>query len=103
MQTSYLQREFQYCRTPKEYLTGDAMDHWVDHVMIPCVVCARQQLGRNFRVFLLLDGLKAHCTRHIRERFQQENVIAILLPLHASQLYQVMDLCIFGVMKKEEK
>jgi hypothetical protein len=79
------------------------MDHWVDHVLIPYLVCARQQLGRNFRVFLFLDGLKAHCVPHVRERFQQENVIVILLPPSANPLYQVLGLCIFGVMKKEYK
>jgi hypothetical protein len=103
MRIFYLQHEFQYYYTPKGYLTGDAMDHWVDHVLIPYVVCARQQFGRNFRGFLLLDGFKAHCTPHVRERFQQENVIVIMLPPHASHLYQVLDLCLFGVMKKEYK
>jgi hypothetical protein len=78
------------------------MDHWVDHVLIPYVVCA-PAIRAEFSPIPAFDDLKAHCTPHVRERFQQENVIVILLPPHASHLYQVLDLCIFGLMKKEYK
>jgi hypothetical protein len=47
--------------------------------------------------------LKAHFTTHVREAFGQENVIVIPLPPHSSHLYQILDLCFFGGMKKEHK
>jgi hypothetical protein len=100
---SYLHTEFQYYHTAKGYLTSDAMDYWVDHVLMPYVASARTRLWHSFPLFLILDGLKVHFTPHVYEVFGQENVIIIPLPPYASHLYQILDLCLFGVMKKECK
>jgi hypothetical protein len=100
MRTSYLQSQFQYYRTAKGYLTADAVNCWVDQVLMPYVAATRTLLGRNFPVFLILDGLKTHFAPHARDIFEQERATVIPLPPHASHLYQILDLCKFGVMKR---
>jgi hypothetical protein len=101
MRMSYLHAEFQNYHTAKGYLTSDAIDYWVDHALMPYIGSTRARLGHSFPLFLILDGLKAHFTPRVREVFGQKNVIVIPLSSHASHLYQILDLCIFGVMKKE--
>jgi hypothetical protein len=79
------------------------MNYWIDQVLMSYIAATRTRLGRNFPVFLVLDGLKAHFTPHARDIFEQERATVIPLPRYASHLYQILDLCIFGVMKKEYK
>jgi hypothetical protein len=87
----------------QRHLTAEATDYWVDSVLIPHVTSARAVIGHHIAVFLVLDGLKVHFTFYVREVFEREAVILVILPAHASHLYQVFGLCIFGVVKKDYK
>jgi hypothetical protein len=79
------------------------MNYCIDQALMPYVAATHTRLGRNFPVSPILDSLKTHFTPHARDIFEQERVTVIPLPPHASHLYQILDFCIFGVMKKEYK
>jgi hypothetical protein len=101
--TSYLANNFRYFQTGKGYLTGAAMDFWIDIVLISLITGARNCLEFPFPVSLLLDELRAHFTPCFRDIFARESVIVIPIQPHTRHLYQTLDLCRFGVMKKECK
>jgi hypothetical protein len=82
---------------------AEATDYWVDSILIPSVTWARAVINHHVAPFLILGGLKSHLTSHLREVFKRETVILIVLPAHASHLCQALDLCIFGVVKKDYK
>jgi hypothetical protein len=79
------------------------MDHWVDSVPIPYLTWVGAVIGHRVAAFLILDWLKARFTSHVREVFEREAVILIILPAYASHLHQVLGLCIFDVMEKDFK
>jgi hypothetical protein len=79
---------------------AEATDYWVDSFLIPYVTWAPAVIGHHVAAFLILDGLKPHFTSHVRKVFKREAVILTILPVHVSHLYQILILCIFGVMKR---
>jgi hypothetical protein len=76
------------------------MDYWVGSVLTPYVTWVRGVIGQHVAEFLILDWLKAHLTSHVREAFERAAAIIVILPARQSHLYQVLDLCTFGVIKK---
>jgi hypothetical protein len=98
---SYLPGQFLYLHTPKGYLTRDAMDFWFDRVLVPYMEAIRARDQMRSKAILIIDGLKAHETPHVNELMVRHDVHVILLPPHTSHLYQVLDLCVFGVMKND--
>jgi hypothetical protein len=102
---SYLEAHFKYFKTPKGYLTCEAMDFWVDSILIPYVLQVKmlRNLPSSASTFLIFDGLKAHCTEHTAEVFSSFSIHVIELPPHSSHLFQPLDLVIFGLTKKEYK
>jgi hypothetical protein len=99
--SSYVGGEFYYFHTPKGYLTGLAMDYWVDTVLLPYVIAVRTRFTDRFTCVLILDGLRSHSTPHTQEIFRDQDIRVIDLPPHTTHLYQPLDLCIFGISKKE--
>jgi hypothetical protein len=68
------------------------MDNLIDKVV-----------SRDHYVFLLLHGQRVHFTPYAHRVFEDQGIAVMSIPAHARDLYQVLDLCIFGVMKKEYK
>jgi hypothetical protein len=87
--------------TPKGYLTGDAMNFWVQKVISPYVHEIRVRLGNDIIAVLILDGLRSHNTPYTREMFGTHAIHVIELPAYTTHLYQPLDLCIFAVMKND--
>jgi hypothetical protein len=96
---SYLPGQYLYLHTPKGYLNRDAMDYWFDHILVPYVEATRARYQIPSKAILILDGLKAHDTPHVADLMAHHDIHVVLLPPHTSHLYQVLDLCVFGVMK----
>jgi hypothetical protein len=98
---SYLAGEFRYFRTAKGYLTAESMDYWIDGVLLRYFAGVRAPIESHFPVFLLLDGFQAHFTPHARDAFARDDVIVIPIRVHKSHLSQLLNLCVFGIVKKE--
>jgi hypothetical protein len=48
---------------------------------------------------MLLDGCRCHAVDGIRDEFEQNKIVLLLLPPHTSDQIQALDLGIFGVFK----
>jgi hypothetical protein len=99
--TSYLASEFRDFRASKGYLTAEALDCWIEIVLMPYAAAVQARVESHFPEFLLLDGLRAHFTPHARDVFARESVIVMPISAHTSRLYQVRGLCVFGIIKQE--
>jgi hypothetical protein len=99
--SSYVGAEFAYFYPKKGYLTAPAMDYWVATVLLPYVTSVRVRLGARVMSVLIVDGLCSHSTGYTRDTFRDDEIRVIELPAHTTHLYQPLDLCIFGVTKKE--
>jgi hypothetical protein len=103
IQSTYIFSKFQYFFTPNGYLNGKATEFWIENIFVPYIQLKKLQLnlGNNALSILMMDGLKAHASSEKGITLLQQNFVKIvIIPPHTSHLYQPLDLCFNGVMKK---
>jgi hypothetical protein len=59
--------EFCYTKTPKGYLTGDAMNFWIDHMLLPYIQDVILRLRNLSTTLLIINGLRSHHTPYPRD------------------------------------
>jgi hypothetical protein len=98
---SHITDEFRYFHTTKDYLHRQAMDYWLETILLPYVKAIRVRPQPRIIAVLILDGPRNHNTQYTGKVFQNQEICVIELPAQTIYVYQPFDLYIFGITKKE--
>jgi hypothetical protein len=76
----------------------------VDIVLLPAVESNRTVEGCNDKpAILFCDAFSGHCTENIVQKLGDHGVILLTYPPHTSYIFPVLDLLLFGVLKRAKK
>ena len=101
---SPLGNKFFWFKTKSGYLNEEAMLFWLNNIYIPYINSTRSQIeDESAQSLLIFDGLKAHSTVKVNNLLESNGLDVLVLPPHSSHLFQCLDLCFFGIMKKHYK
>ena len=98
----FLRDDFSFYKTPRGYMTQQAMMKWIDDVLEPYVHLTRQQLQNSTaKIVLIMDNLRCHCNEEVKKKLSLLGQIELVwLPAHSSHLFQPLDLFPFAELKK---
>jgi hypothetical protein len=85
----------------KPYVTAALFQEYVTTVLIPFI--ERLQTNQEFRgksMILLMDNCSIQTKPEIFTTLMEYNVEITTFPPHATQIFQTLGLCIFGVFKR---
>ena len=90
-----------FIHTESGFVNGGLFVEWFNTVFVPDVQRKRELFGKpDQKAVLLMDGCSAHTVEQIEEDARNNNVEIQLFPPHTSHLFQPLDLCLFGALKK---
>jgi hypothetical protein len=90
-------------RRETPYMNEELSYDYLSEVFIPYVCAVREKMERNGeQAVLLMDGMKAHCSDRALRYLGENNVAAILFPSHTTNLFQALDLSLFGALKRRK-
>ena len=95
--------KFLWAKTSKGYLNEKTMIFWIQMILIPYVTAVRSATGNYGPALLIFDGLASHKTDAVTNLLQQNNIRFLCYPPNCTHILQCLDLCFFGVLKKEYK
>ena len=91
---------------PKDtaYVNETSFKYYLENVLIP-FISEQRKIPRlkDKKAILLMDNFGAHCTNEILNLLTTNNILAITFPPHTSNIFQMLDLTIFGAMKTRMK
>jgi hypothetical protein len=89
------------CRQ-KPYMTAALFQQYVTTVLIPFInrVRTNDQLAGKPAI-LFMDNCPFHMRREVLKMLREHNVRVITFPPHTSQVFQALDLSLFGVLKRK--
>ena len=77
--------------------------YYLTSVLIPYVMMMREiNIYANERAILMIDFVKSHCSNRILKLLAENNILAFVYPSHTSNLFQILDLVVFGPMKQNK-
>jgi hypothetical protein len=85
---------------PKGFITTEISDAWFEETFLPELRARRVSRAYDGQAVLILDGCTAHSSPNVERLCAANNVILFPLPLHSSNQLQVLDVSLFGVMKR---
>ena len=86
------------------YVTKEIFYEYITKVFLPYVSSQRSIDGfSNEFAVLLMDNHSTHCDPEILEILAKNRVIVITFPPHTSNIFQMLDLVIFGALKNVKK
>jgi hypothetical protein len=72
--------------------------------VIPAVLSNRNLAGcKDKPAILLCDNCSAHCSNDVLTKLSRHGVLVITYPPHTSHLFQVLDILLFGILKRAKK
>jgi hypothetical protein len=85
----------------KAYMIRDIFEDWVKCTLIPEL--ARRRIFFDYwgPAFLIMDNCSSHSGEIFRVLCNENGIIPVLLPPHASNQLQMLDLCLFAVTKRK--
>jgi hypothetical protein len=86
----------------KAYFTATLFQQYVTSVLIPLIERLRTNpefTGKS--AILLRDNCSIHTKPEVLAALRDQNVKVISFPPHTTQIFQALDLCLFGVFKKK--
>ena len=92
------------CRnSPSGYATKENMIDWRELVLKPYSNNIKNQIqDPNTPIFLILDNCSIHNSEIVMTKFHEiGNLKIIWLPPHSSHFLQMLDSCLFGLLKRE--
>lgn len=88
--------------TPTTFITRELFEDWFQSVFLPEVLERRRRFVLPSQpAFLVLDQCRSHSSAVVDELCSLNNIIFIKLAPHSSHIYQPLDRCLFGVLKKK--
>ena len=82
------------------YFTQHSFLRYLNDVVLSYIIEKRKMYGSFHQAKIILDGYHGHFSREIDEFCMKHNIVMLVLPPHSSHVTQPMDLCIFGLMKR---
>jgi hypothetical protein len=85
----------------KAYVTATLFQQYVTSVLIPFI--ERLRTNPEFpgkSAILLMDNCFIHMRQEVLATLRDHNVKVIAFPPHTTQIFQTLDLCLFGVFKR---
>jgi hypothetical protein len=86
----------------KAYITATLFQQYVTSVLIPFIERLRTDpefTGES--AIRLMDNCSIHTRPEVLATLRGHNVKVITFPPHTTQIFQVLDLCLFGVFKRK--
>ena len=84
------------------YINEQLFLEYLHLVVIPYIKIVRLKLGKPFEeAVLMMDSCSSHCTQNVLQLLGQNNILAFFYPSHATNLFQALDLSLFGLLKKK--
>ena len=89
--------------SPSGYATKENMIDWRELVLKPYSNNIKNQIqDPNTPIFLILDNCSIHNSEIVMTKFHEiGNLKIIWLPPHSSHFLQMLDSCLFGLLKRE--
>jgi hypothetical protein len=85
------------------YLNAEIFERYVGTILIPVVEANRQLPGcGKKRAILFCDNCSAHMSNSKREKLARHGVLVLTYPLHTSHIFQVLDVLLFGLVKRSK-
>lgn len=102
MRKGYRQNQKFFFRTRKPpYMTADLFKEYIQYVIIPYVQYVRSQPQYSGEpAVLMMDGFPGHLRNDILQLLGQNGIKVFCFPAHTSNLFQELDLVVFGPMKR---
>lgn len=100
---SLLGNKFIWAKSKKGYLNEKIMIFWITQILIPYINSVKAIYGQDLVPLLIFDGLKAHKTDNVIQLLNDNGIRHLNYPPNCTHLVQCLDLCFFGIMKKEYK
>jgi hypothetical protein len=82
------------------FIDIEIFSDWVKDTFVPELIERRRRWSYDGPAFLILDNCSAHRGDDFAAMCQDNRIVPVFLPPHASNQLQPLDLCIFGVTKK---
>jgi hypothetical protein len=86
----------------KAYVTATLFQQYVASVLVPFI--ERLRTNREFTgksAIVLMDNCFVHMRPDVLAALRDRNVKMITFPPHTTQIFQTLDLCLFGVFKRK--
>jgi hypothetical protein len=88
-------------RRSPPYITEEFFYDYISTVFVPYVMAVRDRLDvQNEMAVLLMDSAVPHTSERVRRTLGGNHIIAITFPAHTTNLFQSLDLVLFGALKK---
>jgi hypothetical protein len=89
-------------RRQKPYMTAALFQQYVITVLIPFInrIRTNDQLAGKPAI-LLMDNCSLHTRPEVLEMLREHDVKVITFPPHTTQVFQALDLSLFGVLKRK--
>jgi hypothetical protein len=88
------------CDQRKAYIDCDIFTDWFRDTFLPEVAARREKYNCQSPVFLIMDNCRAHSGEAFDEICAEHMVTPIYIPPHLSNQLQMLDLSVFGVIKR---
>jgi hypothetical protein len=86
----------------KAYITATLFQQYVTSVLIPFIKRLRTNPELTVKsAILLMNSCSIHPRPKVLATLRDNNVNWIIYPPHTTQIFQVLDLCLFGVFKRK--
>ena len=91
---------FRYRKPP--FINKELFNEYIINVLIPYVSSLRQKEEySNEPAVLLLDSCSAHVNDEILRILGENSIKVVAFPAHITNIFQALDLVLFGVFKKK--
>jgi transposase len=86
------------------YVTQAIFNKYINEVLIPAVISNRGlPRCKDKPVILFCDNCSAHCSDEVLGKLAKCGILVIADPPHTSHIFQVLDVLLFGILKKAKK
>jgi hypothetical protein len=83
------------------YVDADLFRKYIQEVFLPAVATNRRLPGcKNKHAILFCDNCVRHCSEEILKELAENGVLGLTYPPHTSHIFQVLDLVLFGNLKR---
>lgn len=83
------------------YISKEIFNEYIDVVFIPYLISVRDKINAtSSEALLMMDSCSVHCDDSILKKLGENNVIVLTFPAHTTNIFQALDLSLFGTFKK---
>lgn len=88
--------------TKKGYMTTNSMEYFLKNIVAPYVKEIRERMKVNHKCIIICDGCKSHFSDQITNILNEiGNIKFVTIPPHSSHLLQMLDVSVFGSLKRK--